>query len=160
MHSEGNRHPLETTLAQEVECSRQLMGCLDSERSALIERDLDALETTTQQKLDCSQQLEQLETRRGSLVESLGFENTPDSLQRCFKTLPCAERLSTLWQQVLGNIESCRATNLSNGSILESGRQHVEQALCILRGQTGAPSVYAQDGETRANLGQRELGKV
>lgn len=160
MYSEGNRHPLETTLTQEVECSRQLLECLEAERTALIERDLDTLEATTQKKLDCSQQLEQLETRRGALLESLGYDNTSESLQQCFRTLPCAERLSALWQQIMDNIATCRATNLSNGSILESGRQHVEQALCILRGQTGAPSVYAQDGEARASLGQRELGKV
>jgi flagella synthesis protein FlgN len=160
MHSEGNRHPLEIVLTEEVECSRQLLDCLEAERAALIERDLDTLETTTRRKFDCSQQLNQLETRRGALVESLGFKNSPANLQHCFKTLPCADRLSSLWQQILGNIESCRASNLSNGSILESGRQHVEQALCILRGQTGTPSVYAQDGEARASLGQRELGKV
>ncbi len=160
MHNEGNRHPLETTLTQEVECTRQLLDCLESERAALVERDLDALEVTTRRKFDCSQQLEQLETRRGTLIESMGFENTPDNLQRCFKTLPCADRLLQLWGQVLENIQSCQTSNLTNGSILESGRQHVEQALCVLRGQTGAPAVYAQDGEARANLGQRELGKV
>jgi flagella synthesis protein FlgN len=160
MHSEGNQHPLEATLTQEVDCTRQLLDCLESERTALIERDIDTLEATTRRKFDCSQQLEQLETRRAALVESLGFENTPENLPRCFKTLPCSRRLFQLWEQLLDNTESCRASNLSNGSILESGRQHVEQALCILRGQTGTPSVYAQDGEARATLGQRELGKV
>jgi len=160
MHNEGNRHPLETTLTQEVECTRQLLDCLESERAALAARDLDALEATTRSKFDCSKQLEALEAQRGTLIESLGFENTPDNLQTCFKTLPCADRLLQLWGQVLENIQSCQTSNLTNGSILESGRQHVEQALCVLRGQTGAPAVYAQDGEARANLGQRELGKV
>lgn len=160
MHNEGNQHPLETTLTQEVECTRQLLDCLESERAALVERDMEALETTTRKKFDCSKQLEQLETRRGTLIESLGFENTRDSLQRCFRTLPCADRLLHMWAQILKNIESCQTSNLANGGILESGRQHVEQALGILRGQTGAPSVYAQDGEARASLGQRELGKV
>jgi len=160
MHNEGNRHPLETTLTQEVECTRQLLDCLESERAALVERDLETLEVTTRRKLDCSQQLEQLETRRGALVESLGFENTPGKLQQCFKTLPCAERLSRLWKQLLENTESCQTRNLTNGGILESGRQHIELALGILRGQTGTPSVYAQDGEARTSLGQRELGKV
>jgi len=160
MHNEGNRHPLETTLTQEVECTRQLLDCLKSERAALIERNMEALETTTREKFDCSKQLEQLESRRASLIESLGFENTPDSVQRCFKSLPCAKQLLHLWAQILENTESCQTGNLTNGGILESGRQHVEQALGILRGQTGAPAVYAQDGEARANLGQRELGKV
>lgn len=160
MDNEGNRHPLEITLSQEVECSRQLLDCLESERAALLKRDLESLEITTNRKFDCSQQLEQLETRRGALIKSLGFENTPGKLPQCFATLPCAEQLSRLWEQLLENIESCQTHNLTNGGILEAGRQHVEQALGILRGQTGAPSVYAQDGEARANLGQRELGKV
>jgi flagella synthesis protein FlgN len=160
MNNEGNRHPLESTLTEEVECTRQLLDCLESERTTLIERDLDSLEAITRTKFDCSQRLEQLENQRRTLVESLGFDNTPDSLQRCFKTLPCADRLFSLWDQILENTASCQASNLTNGSILESGRQHIEQALCILRGQTGSPAVYAQDGEARANLGQRELGKV
>lgn len=160
MHNEGNRHPLETTLTQEVECSRQLLDCLESEHTALVKRDLDSLEVSTRKKFDCSKQLEQLETRRGTLIKSLGFDNTPDSVQSCFKTLPCADRLLHLWQHLLENIASCQSSNLINGSILESGRQHVEQALCVLRGQTGAPAVYAQDGEAHASLGQRELGKV
>ncbi len=160
MDNEGNRHPLEITLSQEVECSQQLLDCLEAEHDALIERDLETLEITTNRKFDCSQQLEQLETRRNALVESLGFENTPGKLLQCFASLPCAGQLSRLWEQLLENIETCQARNLTNGGILEAGRQHVEQALGILRGQTGAPSVYAQDGEARANLGQRELGKV
>jgi len=160
MHNEGNRHPLETTLTQEFECTRQLLDCLNSERAALIERDMESLETTTNEKFDYSKKLEQLEVQRAGLVESLGFKNTREDLQYCFKSLPCADRLLHLWKQILENTESCQTSNLTNGGILESGRQHVEQALGILRGQTGAPSVYAQDGEARANLGQRELGKV
>jgi len=160
MHNEGNQHPLETTLTQEVECTRQLLDCLEAERTALIARDMDTLEVTTRDKLDCSRKLEELEARRESLVQSLGFGNTPDSVRQCFKSLPCAGQLLRLWQQILDNIEACKAGNLANGGILESSRRHVEQALSILRGQTGAPAVYAPDGETRAALGQRELGKV
>jgi len=160
MHHEGNRHPLETTLTQEVECTQQLLACLEAECNALVKRDLAALEATTQRKLDCSRQLEQLESRRGALIESLGFENSPATLARCFNSLPCAARLSRLWQQILENTEACQTLNLTNGGILESGRQHVEQALGILRGQTGSPAVYAQDGEARATMGQCELGKA
>ncbi len=160
MQNEGNEHPLEATLTQEVECTRQLLDCLEAERTALIERDIDTLEVTTRDKLDCSRRLEELEARRETLLRSLGFENTPGSVRQCFNSLPCAGQLLRLWQQILNNIEACKAGNLANGGILESGRQHVEQALSILRGQTGAPAVYAPDGEARAALGQRELGKV
>ena len=36
----------------------------------------------------------------------------------------------------------------------------VEQALSILRGQTGSTSLYDPNGGTAGPLGQRELGKV
>ncbi len=154
------RQSLEATLAQEVECSRKLLACLDAERNALIARDVDTLETTVREKLDHAQTLERLEARREELVLALGYRNDGEGLQQCFRDQPRAERLSELWTRLLGNIEACRAGNLANGGILESGRQNVEQALCILRGQNGAPAVYAPDGEARASLGQRELGKV
>ncbi len=160
MPVEGTQHPLETLLSQEVECTGQLLACLDRERGALARRDLETLEKTTEAKLRNTQQLEQLEQQRSALLENLGFANDADSQQRCFDSLPCAATLTRLWQEILDNTRACKADNLSNGGVLESSRQHVEQALCILRGQPGTPSLYDTRGGTAANLGQRELGKV
>jgi len=160
MHAEGKQHPLESVLTREVQCSERLLECLEAERSALTKRDMDGLETSINNKIQYAQSLEQLERERESLVSELGFASDADGLRLCFNSLPQADNLKRLWQQLIANIEACRSSNLTNGGILESGRQHVEQALSILRGQSGSPSLYDTRGSHAANLGQRELGKV
>jgi len=160
MHAEGTQHPLEKVLAQEVQCTGRLLECLEAERSALTRRDLELLEQTTRGKLQYTEQLEKLETQREALVAELGFVSGSDSLRDCFNSLPRTDRLIQLWQQVLDNTQACQAGNLTNGGVLESSRQHVEQALSILRGQSGTPSLYDPAGATATDLGQRELGKV
>lgn len=160
MQVEGTRPSLESVLTQEVQCSANLLACLEAERAALTRRDMDALQNTTREKLEHTRMLEQLEQQRETLVTGLGFNNDQDGLRRCFQSLPQTDTLAGLWSQILSNIEACRTGNLTNGGILESGRHHAEQALCILRGQSGAPAVYDPHGDTSTNLGQRELGKV
>ena len=161
MHAEGTQPTLESVLTEEVRCSEGLLHCLDTEHSALTTRDIDALQTTTLEKLDLTRKLEQLEQQREAEVSRLGFDTDPDNLQRCLSSQPGAAKLIKLWQQVLKNIEDCQTRNLTNGGILESGRQHVERALCILRGQTDSATLYnPAGGNTATDLGQRELGKV
>ena len=160
MQAEGTQQSLESILRKEVHCSERLLACLDAERSALTQRDMACLETTTQEKLQYTQELENLERQREALVSGLGFSNDNPGLQRCFRSFADSELLSDLWRRILTNIENAREGNLANGGILESSRQHAEQALRILRGQSGAASVYSPAGGTEANLGQRDLGKV
>jgi flagella synthesis protein FlgN len=160
MQSDGTQRSLEEVLAREVECTERLLGCLEAERSALTRRDLQTLEKTTEQKIHYTGSLEQLDQRRQELLSELGFAADSEGVQQCLARLPGAERLQRLWQQILTNVEACQNGNLTNGGILESGRQHVEQALRILRGQSAVPSLYDPNGDTAADLGQRELGKV
>jgi flagella synthesis protein FlgN len=161
MPAERTQQSLEDLLTREVHCTERLLVCLGAERTALTHRDLQALEKTTQDKIQHTRQLELLDQQRQKLVSELGFTADADGLRRCFDSLPRAEALKQLWQQVLNNIQTCQTDNLTNGGILESGRQHTEQALRILRGQSAAaPSLYNPHGDTSADLGQRELGKV
>ncbi len=153
-------HPLEEILRQEIACTDALLQCLDAERAALASRDLDSLTDTTAAKLQHTESLEKLEQQRADLLQTLGFDNTAAGIRHCMESLPDAERLQTLWQQVLTNIRACRTGNLTNGGILELGRQHVEQALSILRGQSASPTLYGQNGDTAPRLGQRELGRA
>ena len=153
-------HPMEELLQQQVTCSQALLHSLEAERDALVERDLDTLADTTADKLRHTETLEALERRRVQLMQELGFDNDAGGIRRCLQSLPRSARLQSLWQQVLANVRACRTGNLTNGGILELGRQHVEQALSVLRGQSGSPALYGQDGDTAPRLGQRELGKA
>ncbi len=161
MQAEGTRPTLESVLTEEVRCTEELLSCLETERSALTTRDMNALQVSTSEKLEHTRRLEQLEMQREALVTELGFDTDVESLQRCFRSQSGAAKLMQLWQQVLSNIEECQTCNLTNGGILESSRQHVEQALCILRGQPDTAKLYDPTGGNAAtDLGQRELGKV
>jgi flagella synthesis protein FlgN len=156
MHAERMQHPLEVVLVQEVECTERLLKSLETERSALAGRDTAALARSTEEKLEHTQKLERLERERERLLAEMGFAGDLADLNKCFESLPGkTHSLRALWQQILANTEACRTSNLTNGGILEASRQHVEQALCILRGQSGAPSLYDPKGETAPYLGQR-----
>ena len=161
MHAEGMQHALEAVLTQEVECTERLLKSLETERSALAQRDMTALARSTEDKVAQIQALETLERERERLLAEMGFTGKVTDLNEYFQALPGkTQRLRELWQQLLANTEACRKDNLTNGGILEASRQDVEQALCILRGQAGSPSLYDPNGETAPHLGQRELGKV
>ncbi|MEA2078455.1 MAG: flagellar protein FlgN [Pseudomonadota bacterium] len=160
MQAERTQQSLEDALTREVQCTERLLACLEAERSALTQRDLQTLEKTTQDKIQHTQLLEQLDQQRQKLVSELGFATDAEGLRHCFNSLPRADTLKHLWQQILSNIEACQTGNLTNGGILEAGRQHIEDALRILRGQSATPSLYDPNGDTAANLGQRDLGKV
>ncbi len=160
MDAERTQQSLQAILAQEVQCTECLLTSLNTERTALARRDMSTLEQTIQEKVQYTEELEQLEQQREQLVMALGFSNDADSWRHCLKSLPQADTLMQIWQQILLNIEACRDGNLTNGGILEVGRRHVEQALLILRGQSATPSLYNTNGDSTANLGQRNLGKV
>jgi len=162
MHAEGMPHALQAVLMQEVECTERLLASLETEHSALAQRDMSALAGSTEQKLALTQRLETLEQERERLLAGTGFSGQGSDLSAYLVTLTGATKpgLRDLWQQVLANTEACRKANLTNGGILEASRQHVEQALGILRGQAGSPSLYDPNGATAPHLGQRELGKV
>lgn len=160
MNTEQNTQALEQILRQQVTCSALLLECLKFERDALSKRDMDELEKFTNDKLEHTQVLEQLELKREGYLSERGYSNDVGGMQQCCRALPQSDLLLALWDEIMGNIQACQASNMTNGGILELGRKHVEQALSILRGQNNTPSVYNTNGSTSPHLGQRELGKV
>ena len=160
MSAEGTQLQLEAVLEQQAHCSTELLQCLEAERKALAERDTDALEKISQDKSNHTRVLEELETRRRQLVCDLDCGTDADGMQRCLEKFGEGTRLASLWNRVIRNIAECRDNNIANGAVLEIGRQHVEQALAILRGNTAEPAVYDAQGGAASALGQRELGKV
>jgi flagella synthesis protein FlgN len=160
MSANAAQPSLEAVLEQELQYTELLLQTLSAERTALASRDLAALESTTNDKIELYQKLESLDAQRQNIVAELGFQPGRAEFTRCFESLPEAMKLAKLWLQIMTNIEACKTSNLINGGVLESGRQQVEQALGILRGQGGAPGLYTPAGVTSANLGHRKLGEV
>ena len=53
MQAESAQQSLEDILTREVQCTECLLVCLEAERSALTQRDLQALEMTIQTPMVC-----------------------------------------------------------------------------------------------------------
>lgn len=161
MSAERIQLQLESILEQQAHCSTELLQCLEAERTALTGRNSDALEQISRDKSRHTQTLEELETRRKQLVSGLDCDTDAGGMKRCVEKFGDGSRIASLWDRVMHNIRECRDNNIANGAVLEIGRQHVEQALSILRGNMAAgPAVYDAQGEAASTLGQRELGKV
>ncbi|MDT8388550.1 MAG: flagellar protein FlgN [Thiogranum sp.] len=151
---------MQDLLEQEVRCTELLLKTLATERTALTERNVAVLETTTNDKIKYYQKLESLAAQRTRLVSELGFKTDRAGVELCFESLPGTDQIIANWHRIASNIEKCRNSNLVNGSVLEAGRQQVEQALGILRGQGDIPGVYTPNGMASGNLGHRKLGEV
>lgn len=160
MNTEHASPSLESILRQAAECSEQLVDCLEAERLALMKRDLEALGEAISDKTRLTAMLETLDAQRQQALGKLGYTADEPGLKACFASLPADSALPALWDRLMINIGKCRNSNIANGGVLESSRQHVEQALGILRGQHGTPTLYSAEGNTAPDLGRRELGKV
>ncbi len=160
MNTQRSPLTLEQILQHEVECTEHMIACLRKERSALTSRNLEALEEASNDKNRYAEVLEDLDRGREQSLRTLGYTSDTRGMNQCFSDLPNGSKLSTLWDSILANLRACQDGNITNGGILEHSRHHVEQALGILRGQSGAPAVYSSQGSASADLGQRELGKV
>lgn len=141
-------------------CTAGMLACLELERNGLVSRDMTRIEQTTERKNDLSKELEMLETQRADLLAALGYKNDAAGMAACLQKQPNARLLNGLWQEILTNLSACRDHNLTNGGILELGRRQAEQALSILRGKFGDPSIYSSEGNTSPAYGKRDLGKV
>ena len=160
MTTQQNSLTLEQILQHQLECTEHMIECLQKERAALVSRDLNTLEEAVNDKSRYAEVLEELDRGREHSIRMLGYKADIKGLQQCFNDLPNGAKLSGLWDRMLTNLRACQDDNIANGGILEHSRQHVEQALGILRGQSGSPSVYSAQGNAAADLGQRELAKV
>ncbi len=157
MANAERKQQLVDTLQSQLACSKTLLQCLDSERDGLTARNLEQIEQSTRDKLELTRSLEQLDARRTGLLEKMGYANDARGMHQCMQDLP---ETKPLWLHILDNLSACRNGNLTNGAILESGRQQAEQALTILRGQHNSPKLYNPEGNTAPNFGNRELGKA
>ena len=157
MKNAERKQQLVDVLQSQLACSKSLLQCLESERIGLTTRNLEQIEQSTRDKLGLTQTLEQLDARRTSLLNDLGYSSNARGMHQCIVELP---ETKPLWLHILENLSACRNSNLTNGAILESGRQQAEQALTVLRGQHNSPKLYNTEGNTRPNFGNRELGKA
>lgn len=106
------------------------------------------------------QQLQELEQQREKLFFSIGMDNDPDGISHFLQQQIESPGLFPKWQQLLELGSQCREANRLNGTIIELGQLHLQQALCLLRGETTQSPHYDPQGRAKADSASRLLGQA
>ncbi len=93
-----------------------------------------ALQRITEDKSSLLATLDYLETQRQAEQKSALARSAETEMQ---------------WQTILQHIQRLSEVNLHNGWLLESQREHTEQALAILKPHQ-APEFYGADGQAKS----------
>lgn len=148
-------------LRHEEQLARQLLSCLQEEKSALG-AEAEAILALTTRKEGLLEALEHSHEQRAALL--IAHDCTPDSagMNALIAQHDVDDKLARQWQAVLDVVAQCREHNQVNGRLVELNRQVVRQALSILHGQgpAGATSGYGASGESLEQPLSRTLGKV
>jgi flagellar biosynthesis protein FlgN len=139
--------------------ARALAGRLEDEGQALLQRDLGRLDAVTAAKQHCIESLERIESERRALVSALAGRPEPDDFVALLKRTDGSGRLTALWEELVGLLESCRERNVQNGRLVALRRAHLLRSLAILQ---GSPAVitYGPAGLASPGARQRNLARV
>lgn len=147
-------------LQQETAAIKALLVLLAQERQALGERDASVLATTVHEKEQQLGLLDQLAQQRSQLLQQAGLTADKTGFE-AFLESDGSGQLANFWTGLEGLLRECQQQNQINGSLLETNKQVVQQALSILTGrEVGQDEVYNQLGKTAGSLGQNTSFKV
>lgn len=143
-------------LAHTIDLTSQLEKLLLEETGSLDGRDPDHLQTlvTTKQRV-----LEQIETATATLrqrIEEAGQAFTPDGVETFLHASePAPGRQDALradWKRLRELAASCELMNRTNAQAVERGRERVDTALKIIRGEEDNGNTYSARGYARPNI--------
>lgn len=150
-------------LQAEFKLTSQLSEILQQEREALKSSDHQLITELTKQKQPMVLQLEQLGRQREAVLSSVGFPAGKSGLEAFIanQTAADASRLNQVVEKLRVVARECRSRNSINGGVINVNRQHLIQALSILRGRDPQTSAYGPGGEyTSQVVRQPLLGRV
>ncbi len=146
---------LHETLTATRECSQRLLEVLQEEDLALRGAEADDIDRVTAAKQSLILEMESHQQAQDNFLAAHSLPPGPESMERYLKTLPDDATERTAWVDLQALVSQCRIRNEINGSILALSRNHVRQALEILKGGPETGTIYDRNGEalpaTRTN---------
>ncbi len=143
---------LEVLIADGIRCAEGLKAALESERSALENRDTELLGSAVRRKEDRIRRLTELEASRASALGAAGF--SADEMQIAAETCAGSDDLVDRWRQFRSIASDCETMNQTNGAIIRLRRQQVADGLTLLRGGAGELDTYGPNGTTPTDGGR------
>lgn len=133
------------------ESMSELSIVLDSEHEALASSNVEQLQKTAIDKERLSDKVEQLESNRKTMLQTLGLDNDMAAMKQLIQQSSDINEneLYKIWNMVAELAQECTAKNKLNGIIIEANRRQTHAALSILQGyQTDNPQTYDAEGST------------
>lgn len=152
------RDALKRLLHTQGECASELLGTLESERSALESGDADRLDTLTREKTDLLRKLDELGRDQIRLLSELQFDVNGSGMQQALAWCDPGAELESEQQRIGQRLQRCRELNERNGLTVQYRLGYVRRALDVLNGQpAGSSGVYGPDGRTSNTSSSRLL---
>jgi len=140
-------------LARECAALESWSALVDTERSALLARDADAVQEIAARKLRAADELAALMAGRNAALDAAGYSAAQGG-QRGFTR--ANTQAAHLWQRLQQLATAAGAANRRCGQLIDAGLQQTARALAILRQDT-LTSLYSADGQPAVARGARAL---
>lgn len=140
MNNPANIDDMTRLLDRQVEALTVVLDVLEQERTALAERDVDAVARLSERKHGSLAAVDELETRRREIAPSLA----------AMEMLTEVPNVARRWEKLLDLTRRCRELNDGNGRLIRRQQRRVESTLQLLRGgESPREATYGPDGENR-----------
>ena len=151
---------LHETLTATRESSQRLLQILQEEDLALRSSEADDIDRVTAAKQALILEIESHQQAQDRFLATHNLPPGPQSVERYLKTLPADAPERAAWSDLQALVSQCRIRNEINGSILSLSRNHVRQALEILKGSPESGTIYDRNGEALPAAGTKPLAKA
>jgi flagella synthesis protein FlgN len=146
-------------IQHDIQISGQLLALLKQEKQALERRDYSDYHPIIETKKKHLQELEMADRKRRDLMAEMGFSADSEGLNAFLAHIPVAwrGRFEGAWNQLMGNLQTCRHQNEVNGRILNHAQQAIERLMSYLRGVSPNQAIYTKTGRKGLLASNRSL---
>ncbi len=145
-----------------VQQALRLKASLVHERQALEDRDLDAIEQSLDNKNACVAALHDLDQRRDTLCQSLGFPSGDEQMTALIAWCDEGNLVDNRWLDLMSIAAQSSDLNMTNGAIVRIRQHHFESSLSVLRGIVPGSDThtYSRSGAESGDYGRRSLAEA
>jgi flagellar biosynthesis/type III secretory pathway chaperone len=147
-------------LGESVLHAMGLLETLQQERTALETQDDTALLDAVDAKSRCVNELRELENRRRTICESIGFTSGPFQMEELAAWCDEDSAIKNCWDKLMEIAAECNAQNLTNGSVIRIRQNHIEANLAVIRGKADEQNTYQRHGSNHHAMMQRSIAEA
>ena len=141
-------------LQDEKKLVKLFLECLRNEQAALVAAEVERLGILGQQKLGLIDKLNDIESRRLSLI---GHHNPLDksAMHDWFAAHPEDSAAEAIWSEILSLARDARRLHQMNGELIRMHLEKTQEAIAVLTLRQKEVGLYGSDGQASSASGSR-----